>query len=110
MRWMVPMRTRILFLSIALLFACRPVRDTLIVAGGGPARGTCPELADAGPDAPRPQRCNGLVPEALSTECRWWPSLPRRPDGTPRACTTDCAINPAGEAYCVADDAGATAP
>jgi hypothetical protein len=94
---------------LALLSAvgCIPARRFVLDhTAGVPARVQC---------TPRSQVCArtdaGLyLPSVYSDECRAWPTLPRRPDGTQRTCAAGegCALDDAGIAGCTAaEDGGA---
>lgn len=87
----------ILFLAFLPLFlGCEHVREGVMrVADGVPQPSEC---------VPDTQRCNGGLPEVCSDSnlhfTRWWPSLPRRADGTQRVCSTGCIVTDAGVAIC----------
>lgn len=70
-------------MALTLAPACRPGRElVMVVTPGVPPSSGCVEGATA---------CVAGVPVRCSDSGRWWPSLPRRADGTQRAC-------PAGQA------------
>lgn len=80
---------------------CDPIREGVMrVTPGVPDPSGCAEGT---------QRCAGAVPEVCSASHRWWPALPRRADGTQRACSGGCGVTDAGVAVCVAVDASVAA-
>ena len=83
-------------LLLPLLIGCEHVREGVMrVAPGVPSPSEC---------VPDSQRCNGTVPEVCADSnldfTRWWPSLPRRADGTQRVCSAGCLVTDAGVATC----------
>lgn len=79
-------------LALALVLAaasqcrCRPARELVMtVTPGVPPSSGCVEGATS---------CIAGVPVRCSDSGRWWPSLPRRADGTQRVCPTGQACVP----------------
>lgn len=83
----------IILLFLLLQSSCGPAREALMrVTPGVPDPSGC---------TPEAQRCNANVPEVCSASGRWWPALPRRPDGSQRACSERCLVDvDAGVAFC----------
>ena len=87
----------VIFLALLPLFVgCEHVREGVMrVAPGVPSPSPC---------VPDSQRCAGPVPEVCAAsnlnQTRWWPSLPRRADGTQRECSAGCVVTDAGVATC----------
>lgn len=82
----------------------------LSTPGCGPAREAVMRAASGVPDpsncTPETWRCHGTTPEVCSSSGRWWPSLPRREDGSPRTCLDGCSIDGNGVAGCGDADGG----
>lgn len=81
------------------LGACGPARDALMSATPG-----VPPVSGC---TTGNHRCNNTVPEVCSETGRWWPALPRDPQGAQRVCPAGCAVAADGVAYCAAADGGA---